>query len=198
LIYTPSWGSDSNSWGLINSWIPSGPSEQEAQLSISVPSAPGVYHFLFAFEWEIGGDHVASGSNWGLGYDVWGDGNDIAEFNAVQIAECQLNGYTEDEWLGQYGPGGTPAYILQNVPADALTLVVEPNQPPPPVLVINMYAGLTIFAPVGSTNQIQYVNNLNSTNWTTLTNLVLPTNPYVFVDYSSAGQPQRFYRDVLQ
>ena len=68
---------------------------------------------------------------------------------------------------------------------------------PPPGLSLQMYAGLTIMAPVGSTNQIQYVNDVSNTNWITLTNLVLPSNPYIFIDYGSPGQPRRFYRDVL-
>jgi hypothetical protein len=63
-------------------------------------------------------------------------------------------------------------------------------------LFINMYAGLTISAPVGSTNQIQYVNDLNNPNWIPLTNLVLPSNPYIFIDYGSPSQSHRFYRDV--
>src|ERR1022692_4534814 len=67
-----------------------------------------------------------------------------------------------------------------------------------PVISIQMYPGITINAPVGSTNQIQYITSLNNANWTTLTNLVLPSSPYIFIDYSSPGQPQRFYRDVLQ
>jgi hypothetical protein len=67
-----------------------------------------------------------------------------------------------------------------------------------PLLSINMYAGLTIYAPVGSTNEIQYVTTPSNTKWTTLTNLVVPTNPYIFIDYTSAGQPQRFYRDVQE
>jgi len=67
-----------------------------------------------------------------------------------------------------------------------------------PLLGINMYAGLTISAPVGSTNEVQYVTALTSTNWITLTNLVLPSTPYIFIDYGSAGQPHRFYRDVQE
>src|SRR5258708_2855268 len=66
------------------------------------------------------------------------------------------------------------------------------------VITINLYAGLTISAPVGSTNLIQYVNDLNNTNWTTLTNLVLPSSPYIFIDYNSPNQRERFYRDVLR
>ena len=68
---------------------------------------------------------------------------------------------------------------------------------PAPTLTIQMYPGITINADVGSINEIQYVNNLNNTNWSTLTNLVLPSDPYVFIDFTAIGQPQRFYRDVL-
>ncbi len=78
--------------------------------------------------------------------------------------------------------GGYYLYVIQDMP----------------LLSVNMYAGLTVFAPVASTNQIQYVNMVNNTNWITLTNLVLPAAPYTIIDYGSAGQPQRFYRDVQQ
>lgn len=64
-------------------------------------------------------------------------------------------------------------------------------------IILQMSAGLTILAPVGTTNLIQYVNDLNNTNWITLTNLVLPISPYIFIDYTSPGQPKRFYRAVL-
>jgi hypothetical protein len=124
LIYTPSWGNDSTSWQLINSGIPnSGYSSQTANVSLTAPTRPGVYYIIFAFQWEIGGDHVASASNWALGYDVWNDGNDIAEFNAAQISSAQLNGYALDEWL-YGGPNGTTVYEPQYVPSDAITLIV--------------------------------------------------------------------------
>jgi hypothetical protein len=54
----------------------------------------------------------------------------------------------------------------------------------------------------GNTNQsysIQYVNNLSSTNWTTLvSNIVLRSSPYYYPDTNSVGEPQRFYRVVAQ
>lgn len=65
-------------------------------------------------------------------------------------------------------------------------------------LTIQMYAGLTINGVTGATYQIQGSTNLNSpTNWTTLTNLTLPSSPYLFFDASSAGQPMKFYRALL-
>jgi hypothetical protein len=59
-------------------------------------------------------------------------------------------------------------------------------------------AGLNIHGTVGQTYRIDYLSNLNNTNsWMQLTNLTLPTNPYLWVDLSSLGQPKRFYRSVL-
>ena len=129
LIYTPSWGDPSTSWRLINGWIPTGPSSQQAQLSLTVPSTPGTYHIIFAFAWEKKGDQVASASNWGLGHDVWGDGNDIAALSNSQLSEAQTEGYTSVNWLSRAG------YKQQYVPVDALTLEVATNTakvPPPP------------------------------------------------------------------
>jgi len=128
LIYTPTWGNDSNSWQLINGWIPIGQSTQPAQVSLTAPSTPGTYYIIFAFSWEKTGDQVASASNWALGDDVWGDGNDIAEFNATQIASAQVNGYALDEWLFPE-VGGTTQYIAEYIPSDAITLIVPPPAP---------------------------------------------------------------------
>lgn len=123
LIYTPSWGQPSNSWRLINSWIATGPSAQQAQVSVTVPAAPGAYYIIFAFAMEIGGDHVASASNWGLGYDVWNDGNDIAEFSGAQLKKAQVDGYTVDLWFVDR------RYVPVYVPVDAVTVVVPPPVP---------------------------------------------------------------------
>ena len=38
---------------------------------------------------------------------------------------------------------------------------------------------------IGSNYLIQASSNLSSNNWTTLTNVTLPTNPYIYIDYSS-------------
>ena len=42
----------------------------------------------------------------------------------------------------------------------------------------------------------QSIPALNGTNWTTLTNVSLPTQPYIYVDYSSATNIQCLYRAV--
>jgi hypothetical protein len=65
------------------------------------------------------------------------------------------------------------------------------------LLSLNVYAGLTIVGQVGSTYQIDYCNALDTNNWTTLTQLVLPGSPYLFIDPDSPNRVQRFYRAVL-
>ncbi len=119
LIYTPSWGNPAESWKLIQNSLPSGRSEQAVQLSLQVPTDPGTYHIIFAFQWEVGGDHVASATNWSLKTDIWNDGNDIAALNDDQLARAQLDGYTRIKWLV------TSGYTLEYVPVDAVTLVVK-------------------------------------------------------------------------
>ncbi|MDB6035541.1 MAG: hypothetical protein JWM16_5879, partial [Verrucomicrobiales bacterium] len=51
---------------------------------------------------------------------------------------------------------------------------------------------------VGNQYQIQFKNSVADTNWTVLTNIALPTNPYLHVDYTAQGKPNRFYRVVGQ
>ncbi len=65
------------------------------------------------------------------------------------------------------------------------------------LLNLNMFAGLTIVGQLGGNYQIDYRNNLNNTNWFNLTNVVLPSSPYLFIDTASPQYPQRFYRAVL-
>jgi bacillopeptidase F (M6 metalloprotease family) len=58
---------------------------------------------------------------------------------------------------------------------------------------LNMYAGLNILGPLNANYNIQSTANLAS-NWTTLTNVSLPTQPYVYIDYSSPTNSKQFYR----
>jgi hypothetical protein len=61
---------------------------------------------------------------------------------------------------------------------------------------LNMYAGLTIVGQVGRTYEIDYWNDL-SNNSTVLTNIMLPSSPYLFVDTDSPKFPRRYYRAIL-
>lgn len=62
---------------------------------------------------------------------------------------------------------------------------------------IHMLASVYVDGPVGANYLIQAAANL-SDGWTTLTNIALPSQPYVYVDYASVTNKQRFYRAVPQ
>jgi formylglycine-generating enzyme required for sulfatase activity len=57
------------------------------------------------------------------------------------------------------------------------------------------YPGLLILGTVGQSYPIQYVNTFpDLNNWTTLTNLVLPSSPYLLFDTTAPDVAQRYYR----
>jgi hypothetical protein len=62
---------------------------------------------------------------------------------------------------------------------------------------IKMFAGVIVDGPLGSNYLIQATSNLLS-SWTTLTNVALPTQPYIYIDYSSPTNSKQFYRAVPQ
>jgi len=70
-----------------------------------------------------------------------------------------------------------------------------------PVLSLGLYPGLTINGTAGQTVAIQYVTNVTSTNWTTITNVTLtqPSQLWIDVDNNVSGgnHPRRFYRALV-
>ena len=68
----------------------------------------------------------------------------------------------------------------------------------PPVLGLQLYAGLSITGVVGTVYQIQYVTDLAQTNnasaWRCLEFLQLPASPYLWADKSAPATARRFYR----
>mgnify|MGYP003883039383 CR=1 FL=1 len=61
---------------------------------------------------------------------------------------------------------------------------------------LQMCATLDLLGPVNQAYRIDYKTGVDA-NWSTLTNITATTSPYTFVDLSSRGQPQRFYRVIL-
>jgi len=69
----------------------------------------------------------------------------------------------------------------------------------PSILSLKMVPQLTVYGAVGSTTQVQWVNEFGDTNaWTILTNVVLTSNPMVFYDTILPSGPKRFYRAIAQ
>jgi hypothetical protein len=62
-------------------------------------------------------------------------------------------------------------------------LIGPPDMPSMTILDVKMIPEITIYGEIGATNQIQWINAYGDTNaWTVLTNIVLPSSPYVFYD----------------
>jgi len=100
----------------------------------------------------------------------------------------------------------TPAFFDGDLNFDSPTvlsvgLAFAPSIAPNPAfnVSIKMFAGVILNnVQIGSNYLIQAPGNLASSNWTTLTNVTLPTNPYIYIDYSSPTNDQQFYRALSQ
>lgn len=63
---------------------------------------------------------------------------------------------------------------------------------------LKFYAGTILAGPVGQQFRVDYADvvNAGTTNWLMLTNVTLPSSPYLVIDPNSPGQTKRFYRAV--
>ena len=62
------------------------------------------------------------------------------------------------------------------------------------LLDIKMYAGIEILGVAGRTYRIEGTAATGPVNWQTLTNLVLPTSPYIWIDLGSPAAGAQIYR----
>jgi hypothetical protein len=78
-------------------------------------------------------------------------------------------------------------------------IVVQTIPPTGPQVSLKLFAGIIVDnAHVGSNYLIQATASLGSSNWTTLTNVTMPSQPYIYVDYRSYTNGQQFYQVVPQ
>ena len=62
---------------------------------------------------------------------------------------------------------------------------------------VHMFAGISLVGDIGRPYRIEYSEHLTPTNnWLGLTNLFLPSSPFLFIDVASTNSAQRFYRVV--
>ena len=62
---------------------------------------------------------------------------------------------------------------------------------------MNFYPVVTVFGKTGDQYRVDYVDELDATNWNTLGYVTLPFSPYFVVDTNSPNSNKRFYRVVL-
>ena len=63
---------------------------------------------------------------------------------------------------------------------------------------LKMLAAVYLIGPMGKSYRIDAAPQVAPTNWTTLTNVTVSTQPFIYVDYSSATNRMQFYRTVPQ
>lgn len=95
----------------------------------------------------------------------------------------------------QLSQSGSYTALVTNAVASATTMPATLTVLP--ALEMNLVPALTLVGSIGSSNRIEYRSlGAPDNEWLTLTNLVLTTNPQLYLDFSAIGQPARFYRMV--
>jgi hypothetical protein len=114
-------------------------------------------------------------------------------FNNVPISGATSNCYTIDN--AQANNAGAYSVVVANnfgsTNSHDATLQVFPA-----CFGIQLYAGLSITGQVGRTYCVQYVQNIEATNWTTLTNFIYSSPQYFYLDRETPNVPRRFFRVV--
>ena len=139
------------------------------------------------YEFTPGGvqSTFASGLNapYGLAFDSAGD-LFVADGTSGNIYEFTNGGASEK---GIFASGLSAPVGLAFAPHPTLSVNIK------------MFAGIILNnGQIGSNYLIQATSNLSSSNWITLTNVTLPSQPYIYIDYSSPTNSQQFYQVVPQ
>ena len=106
--------------------------------------------------------------------------------NATRLFLGVADAYSYHGGAGWYGDNG-----------GAVTASFQIITTTPPSLGVSSMGQLMLWAPVGSTNRIEYTSDLGTPNWQTLTNLVIEQTTSNYTDPEFGQAPQRFYRAVL-
>lgn len=118
----------------------------------------------------------------GLTYQWQFNGTNIDGANGASLAIANVSS----------GNVGVYSVIVSNVAGSVTSSFVTVAS-----VDIKMFAGVIVNGPLGSNYLIQATSNLLS-GWTALTNVALPTQPYIYIDYSSPTNGRQFYRAVPQ
>ena len=97
--------------------------------------------------------------------------------------------------LSNYPPAAAEQKYLGQAPTTQGFYRLAGTASPPSLTLAGWVDGWQYTASAGTKHRIQYTTaSAGWRNWLTLTNLVLPTSPYLFLDDTSPGAPARVYR----
>ena len=120
---TPTWGDHRSSYWRLPIFVPAfGAAQEDVNINLTAPSAPGTYAIIFAAQAEFSGGYVASATHWPSGSPRWDNGDDIAGWSLSQINFAIANGYVRAPAHG-YGPD------LAHFGAAAVKIIVSGNVP---------------------------------------------------------------------
>jgi len=116
----------------------------------------------------------------------------ISGTNILLTPDANFNGTATIGYKISDGHGGTNSAAIS---------VIVSGIPGPATLAIHLdaaqYASLSITGSIGSTYRIEFATQIPSSNWTSLTNIFLPTSPYFYLDTGGGtNYLHRFYRAV--
>ena len=125
---------------------------------------------------------------------VWPPGKDAID---LSCAITNMSGWTVIQKATGINSSGMIAGA--GLRADGITHACVLYPVTIPTIDIGLFAGIIISNAVnGSKYAIQASSDPNSTAWDTVTNVVISSEQYIYVDYGSYANARRFYRAVRQ
>jgi hypothetical protein len=126
----------------------------------------------------------------------------------ISVAADGLDPQYQWRLNGEDIPGATNATLVieQTQPAHAGTYDVLITDSTGEILsssvVLSLFGiqalpGLLVYGPLESEYRIEYTTDIESGEWMTLTQIVLESSPFLFVDTAPLDSEKRFYRSVL-
>jgi hypothetical protein len=97
------WGPHDSSHSLVHTWLPQGQSIQQATVSLTAPSIPGVYYVTFATSGEFNSAQIASLTNWSVAQPHWNDGADIADWGADEYEQSVSHHAVSTQYEAAHG-----------------------------------------------------------------------------------------------
>ncbi|MBN2496915.1 MAG: PD40 domain-containing protein, partial [Deltaproteobacteria bacterium] len=89
---TPSWGDPASSYWTQNSWFHLGTGAQTFNVNLTAPDTPGRYYIFMAGSYEMDCGDVLSLTRWQDPPEIWGDGNDVADWELAEALQARKHG----------------------------------------------------------------------------------------------------------
>jgi hypothetical protein len=196
-IITRSSGVPVNPWGEVSDGV-------NFRISVTTAPSPSLFDIVGSGGATVTGLNVVSNTlNLAQGdsvnFTITDDGTNLS-FSVAKIGDPTQAASATAICINHLAANKISFYNIQYSDTAAVDNIVVQTIPPTGLQVsIKMFAGIILNnGNIGSNYLIQATSNLSTSNWITLTNVTLPTNPYIYIDYTSYTNSQQFYQVVPQ